>query len=150
MQLCIPYWCYIYYIILSFIFVSNLWCDVGGFIRHAPGRHCLPFCSTTYCIFVYKNLLQIANSLQCLTTLVCLNTVSQCVGDFWEKTNSIQVIHSAQGRCYLAQMFDCHSTCLCNLASHLESSSRNINKMNIHHICPQLMSWGQTLHSAHF
>ncbi len=62
----------------------------------------------------------------------------------WELSERRQTayrwIHSFQGLYYLAQMFDCHSPCLCNLASHLKGSSRNANKANIHHICHWLMS----------
>lgn len=35
--------------------------------------------------------------LWCLTTLVYLSTVAQCVGALWENANSIQVIHSFKG-----------------------------------------------------
>lgn len=62
----------------------------------------------------------------------------------WELSERRQTayrwIHSFQGLLYLAQMFDCYSACLCNLASHLKGSSRNDNKTNIHHICLWLMS----------
>lgn len=66
-------------------------------------------------------------------------------GHLWEPSERRQTayrwIHSFQGLLYLAQMFDCHSACLYNLASHLKGSSRNANKTNIHHICQWSMSY---------
>lgn len=102
---------------------------------------CEPLTHT--CIFMHKYIkreaahsVQTANTLQCLTTLVYLTNVGQRVGALREKTNSVQVDSRLL---YLAQMFDCHSECLCNLASHLKGSSSNAyssnaNKTKIHHM----------------
>lgn len=72
---------------------------------------------------------------------LCIWPLSDNVWELSERRQTAyRWIHSFQGLLYLAQMFDCHSTCLCNLASHLKGSSINANKTNKHRICQWLMS----------